>query len=379
MRRHTLDYPELCVYPPVTEYGRGDLRKLRRRLDETDRSTRFENVVMPEEIIIDPSGETRRGGFRFTNTGLSQVASELAPGLLQLVSDIWGLSKGETGTHQDRDYQAALDIFNRVVSTRFHRLEGKLLVVNDRDKLIEGVVTRNYRLFENPKFLETVLEVVGGQPVDVDFHAAILAGRRLILRFKSRKPLCFHTAGTKKYPVHVGYYYRNSEIKGVSVKAARAVFLPHGTATWAAKGGRRTRMAHAGANFENRREAVIRSVLIDSIKEVLPVREQLQKLNSKPLGLGRTPAERDKRIKELTSTICGKSLPQWAARDIMEYAVYTGHGGVTALPSSGNLANRTLFDIFCALVKLAPNYDLDRRETLEHLAYDVLRERISFK
>jgi hypothetical protein len=373
-------YPELYARIDPVEYSVEAQQQLVVDLEHQARHAGLEPINSPDQILLDAqTGRTVAGKFRYTALGFSQVSSELASGLGTLVPTLWGVTRDAGTPEHFYDHNAAITVFNTVVGTRFDGLAGKNLVVHHKDKLIEGVVGPSYRTLDNASFFATVQDVMRDSQFDVVFHRAILVGRRLAVQFRSKKPLFIHTVGEKKYSVYIGYYYRNGETKGTSVRAARTLVTEHGTALWPYRPGKATRAVHTGSNFNDRVERVMQGVLIEDMKYVLSFKQCMATLTSTALELGSTVEEREARINDLANRLMKKSLPKWATKEIVEQAVYRGHTGSTPVPDARAYAERTDYDIFAALLSYAPRFGVERREKVEQLAFELLRGNLKLR
>lgn len=361
---------QLYARTPIHTYGLGDLKKLEDELDEADKYMLLEEIRNPSELQLKPSGETKTGAYRYTSIGFQQVASSLAKGLSTLVPELWGLSDSRVDTYDMEKITAAVRVFNTVVENRFDLLSGFYLVVNRRARLIQGLVSPKYTRIENPTFLEMTQDVAMDSEFPVEFYHATLIGRRLTVQYRSKQPLTRYTDSEVR-KVYIGYQYRNGEITGTSVRSFRLVLLPFGQVLWPVRGGKPLRTVHSGRNMDAKAEKTLRRTLLPGLDMAVRVVNNMLNLRKKPLNVPRDPESREEFMQEQASAFSGRSLAKWVGESIIERAVLHGHAG-TDMPTNRDFDRRTHYDVLCAMLQVAQELDLERRDRVEQLAFNFI-------
>lgn len=163
-----------------TAAGRRDLQAA---LDQMFRSTRVTNPSVPREIRLNPLTRKTQDGFRYISSALFRVCRALAPGLSNVVSNLMGPTRQDTGQREVYSTPAACAIFNQLVDLRFQSVLTKAQIILDEErKVIEGFLGPQTHFLENATFLELV-EGTLADSCGAEFAGASLAGRRLFARY----------------------------------------------------------------------------------------------------------------------------------------------------------------------------------------------------
>ena len=374
-----MDLPRLYVSPEQHEFE--DQDAAREWLAETDGKTIVRPAASPEEISLNHEGKTKEGGYRYTATAFQSVASALSPGLSSLVPNLSGAEPRARRKEEVISFRGAIDVFNIVVGLRFSaELEYCQFVFNSREKLIEGVLGPKTKYLENSLLLQLVDDMlVSAYGADVDFHHALVFGRRLILRYVEKK--VFWVAGPKydkSYDIHRGFHFSNSESGDASVRAAPAYLNKNlGTASLGRFARAKTRMIHAGRDFHNRLADLLSSVITHDGDDE-NVLSSLRILYGSALDL--TPSDKDAFVKQLDrlsvelSRLEGITLN--LAQRIVERAAHVGAFATSDAKYRAlrniQIAERTQYDVYESILSEARKLPVRQREAAERAAFDYL-------
>jgi hypothetical protein len=212
-------------------YGRGDVGRLAEDLASASSATLVSEPMGPAELTMASDG-TLPGGYRFTQQGLSQVCSELAPGLFRLILDLSGELRRPDEAHECYSAIEAIALYNSLLRRRFHQkvLDRVRLVKNARALTIDGIVGLKHVLLDNADFFRRVNRndvISKGRLV---FVQATLTNRRLSLRYASPKRLCVDPDGTAWHP---GSWLCNSEVGRESPASGSPLLYVHGPGLFA--------------------------------------------------------------------------------------------------------------------------------------------------
>ncbi len=147
----------------------------------------------------------------------------LAKGLSRLLPD---LAKGQGDRARFADGGLARRLWNDTVELRLGALSCYRVILNDRDKTIDGLNGDKSPFIDNTAFLEQARAALS--TADVVFHAAIVAGRRMAVWLRSPTPLLHFTFDGRLTPIYRGFYFGNGEAAGTAARITNSLFTPWG-------------------------------------------------------------------------------------------------------------------------------------------------------
>jgi hypothetical protein len=373
----------LFAAPVAREFNREQESELRAYLRKLETTTSVKEIQSPAELMLDEEGKLPKG-FRYTETAFRQVCDLLCKGLSQMTIDMSGVRATARGAKED-SFDGAVEVFNAVLRRRFRtRLAEKgVRVVRDTTpgaSFVVGILGPKYYYLENRTVYDMAKEAAASGPNRAQFHEAIIAGRRMILRFAHRKPLFTRPSSGEEEHFYGGYHFSNSEISGeASVRAAVMLLLdPPGSAALGRFG--RGRLAHIGKDFGKRLGKMFQTVL-SMPQDPNYLRQQIDQLATTPLRVGGPEREHAARIDELTLRLHQQDIPKSVARRIVVAAMtYDGHRRrpVRELITDA-IARRTAYDLYSAMTGEAQELPLAVREPVEQAAYGLLTGKITLR
>lgn len=362
----------LYVKPPQRRFKPGEFEKLDDYLDALEKRTYIDDIKSVTDLAMMPDGRTAAGN-RYTAIGFNQLAYELSPGLSTLVPDIAGCHRKPEDEIERFDLGAAISVFNSVLSLRFDLLKRQRIVRDGDRMLIDGLLGPKRQYLRNREMLQSASEALLGQR-DIQFYAAELVGRRLALWYRSREPVFTISCRGMAHPFYRGYYFCNSEASGTGLRGTDVYFTKHGCAMSPFRNG--TRMAHVGRNFGKRAEKLFGNV-VDREPNTKKVQAYLPGLVTTSLNIIGTEEEREQLQMKLVHTLSrGRKISKWVAQDVVQNALHVGAddqplSGVDLLRAQP-FEKRTAYDLFCALIRRSRVLNLERRENVEHVAYELM-------
>jgi hypothetical protein len=257
--------------------------------------------------------------------------------------------------------------------------------MDPRNHRVEGVVGPRYKFFSNYELLEACNDFVATLDPPATFHEAALAGRRLLLRYKSPRSLCaVPTPYGKMEPFYPGFHFSNSEIGDSSVRTAFALIrqwsgaaaIHHLGRVVHVKGGdfgpKLTQMYQA---FRSLAEAELSSV---------PFESRIAELKKQSLYFGGGCKNHEKRVQALMTRLSrGRFTKQAARRAVNHVLVHGSYGADKVENGAGStdpavleaLQGRTAFDLFNALSGCNRRLLPEQQEIAEELAYKLFTNR----
>lgn len=362
----------LYVKPPQRRFKPGECEKLDNYLDALEKRTRIEDITKVEELAMMPDGRTAAGN-RYTAIGFNQLAYELSPGLSTLVPDVAGCRRKPEDELELFDLGAAISVFNSVLTLRFALLKRQRIVRDDEHMLIDGLLGPKRQYLRNREMLQAANDALMGQR-EVQFFAAELVGRRLAIWYRSREPVFKISCRGMSHPYYRGYYFCNSEASGTGLRGTDVYFTKHGCAMSPFRNG--TRMAHVGHNFGKRSEKLFGNVT-DREPNTKKVQAYLPGLVTTSLNIVGTEEEREQQKLKLIHTLArGRKISKWVAQDVVQNALHVGADDQEMSPvdllRAQPYEKRTAYDLFCALIRRSRALNLERRENVEHVAYELM-------
>lgn len=373
-----MDVPKLYEAPALWEFE--NKRDLEKRLTAVDDATLVRPPASCEEVLLQADGRTVDGGYRYTVNAFDTVTRTLAPGLSALIPNLAGANQRARRKKEHQAFPEAISVFNTVARTRFEaELAQCQFVFNEADKLIEGVLGPKTKYLDNSLFFQLVDEtLIATFGDDVSFYGAHVAGRRFLLRYCRKEPLCTVAQGDGSHVIHRGYHFSNSESGDASVRAAPLYLNPEtGYASLGRFAKAKTRMIHAGREFRARLNSLLSAAMAEAGEDELVV-ESLQRVRKCPLHLP-LPAHQDfedEVTKQVSQVAQYGTLTNSFAQSIVHHAVYTG-----AFPSGdaqyralrdSQIVQRNEYDVYCAATAEASKLPIRQREPAEQAAYDYL-------
>jgi hypothetical protein len=375
-----MDVPKLYVSPEAREFV--DKAELDEWLRGVDDNTLVRPPASADEVILNKDGRTADGNHRYTVNSFDTVCRALAPGLSSLVPNLAGENQRARRKKEFCSFEDALLVFNTLVATRFDaELIQCQFVFNEREKIIEGVLGPKTKYLDNSLFFQLVDEtLVSAFGTDVEFYEAHLAGRRMLLRYCRKEPLCEvrPADGHSFHAIHRGYHFSNSESGDASVRAAPLYVEPvSGASCLGSFSKSKTRMIHAGREFHSRLNSLLSAAVMTGGADSA-VSRAVQVAATRELQLPLPAHERfEEHVLELVENISGYgTITNNLAQKIVSHAVYVG-----AFPTEDNqyralrdsqITRRTKYDLYRAITTEAIKLPIRQRESVEQAAYAYL-------
>lgn len=352
-------------------------------------STEPVEIRRPEDVFLDSTGRVQRT-FQFTTVGLSQLCSSLSSGLAQYVADVAGLRMREEDKNSPKLFSSmtAIKAINAAIRLRFReRLAGHGLIVDSRNRRVEGVVGPRYRFFSNLELVEACNEFVARLDPPAQFYEAALAGRRLLLRYRSpRRLFGLDTPHDRQEPFYRGWHFSNSEIGDCSVRTAFALVRQWSRTMSIRHTGRVVHIkgdnfgAKLGVLFQEFRRVADEESTIDFA-------ERLTTLRGEFLGLGGGIKEHGKRLQAITTKLSRGRFSKQDTKKAISYALINGSYRTDRLAAGRQMSlldpnlfdtfrRRTAFDLYNALAFCSRKSLPDQQEIAEELAYRLLTDQL---
>lgn len=365
-------------------FGPDEEAALIRFLEEVETATITYPIEDPRQVVLDHACRTVDGQDQFTWLAIRQVCKVLAAGLGTYVGDLAGFRRAPSAEdqefHSDEDAAA---VFNMAVRRRFRRdLMGFQIIRNTATATIDAVVGHGYRRLPNRDFMERVKEALAYVEEPLQFHEALVVGRRVTVRYRFAESL--FEGDDRALSVHGGFSFANSEVGDGAVRGTPLLwFDPSGVALMPYNAG--SRVAHTGKDFPRRMQRLLDRTLERWRGSPLfrGISQRIAELAEENLGFGGLDEEADDgRFRELVSQLRHKQLTQSTARRVLRRAVFAGgreEAPIDLMRSERRRTwgGRTALDVLVGLLREseATLLNVTARERLEQLAYQMLAGR----
>jgi hypothetical protein len=388
---------QICHVTAPTRYGPDQLEQLKAHLDRQDEATALLPADEPGLLELGEDYRTAVGGRKLTAPAFLAVCKRLAPGMRSLVVDLSGertrRQELPPGCYSPAD---ALAVYNTVLRRRAVVLEGRTLLVDQSEGLIEGLLTPRYRRLSNLSLLERAegaLEEAGGR-----FESATVVGRRAAFHFllpgafaRVATPYALDEAGLGALgaPAEVfrrGVYFANSEAGDASCRSAPTLVHARSGARLLAPWGPRGRVRHKGAFFERDLRTLLQGAADPRglVGLVPPWPARLGQLAEVSLGFTGQDEEHDRQAFARAAQALVRSGARPAvAKQAVKEALLVPAGALTRPADPAHTRRhgwplRTALDLLVALARLAARQAaLAPREEMEQAAWRAVGARRS--
>lgn len=367
-----MDEFSIATSPKIYLFNETEDKALQEFLADVDRHTMILPINSPADLILDSECRTVRG-YRYTTIALNQLCRALASGLAYLLPDVAGMYRKPNSDPRDYSLETSTEFLAKLIRLRFNRhLQTLQLVCNTQTKLIDGIVGVRYRYLSNNDFNQRAALTVRERRSS-SFVEGGLYGRHLYLRYKW-PDTTFEVQEGDTYAM--GIHFANSEIGGSAVRAAISLIRSNGEcALGQFSGNSGGRVIHSGADFEKRLSGLLGNIFI-KMKRKEVYKELFDKLQGHNLQLSSLGDQR--RLHRLSVSLGRKKLTQAFTRRVISSALAKGSSGedrlADELPEDVALIikQRTVYDLFTALMREARTLPLGHREQAEHVAYSLV-------
>lgn len=328
-------------------------------------------------LIMDQAGALP-GGFRYTPEGLRQVCNLMCGSLYRTLVDLAGGAGVQGPVAAEYSFPEALRLYNELIRRRAApRIvePGVRLLRDARQKTVEGTLGSTYHRISNAQILEMADNAVSEFAT---FHHGAMAGRRLSLRYRSKRPLFEVQPGGPVLAAEtyrLGYHFANSEIG--SECAIHASILLIRDRDGSASAGHplgRGRVVHTG-----RQLGAKLGRLFDAVGSA-PSRigkktyvERMASLAAQSLDLPPSGDPLAARLADLQKALKAHDMPRAAAEAAVAVAAHSGSypsGGRDVVGRRG-LAGRTSWDLYNAIAATAATHHAATRDKIERVAWHL--------
>jgi hypothetical protein len=354
-------------------FSRAQEDRLVAALTDLDTHTLMWPIETVEDVLVAPTGQCGKQGYKLTPWALSRLCSLACPSLYGFALDLSGARRTLDEAAADFSVADAAATINLVLRRRFEsRLYGRVFLVNTLTGTIDGVVTQQYRYLSNLNVYERVRAVMTANQRKTEFFEAALEGRSLLLRYFHPTVHC-SLSGNIQDRFFGGYSFSNDEAGQASVRGGVILVRESGKTT-ALLPTHTKHVIHTGTRFEARLTDLLTRT-VRGMKSGAQYAAALEQLRASSLDISGEDekAEQKARRKLLRRLVtgAGDSIRPIAMRAIVS-AVRQASYESEPLPLSLRTRERSWFDVYNALGRVSRTLAVRPREAGERLAGTLL-------
>lgn len=342
----------------------------------TQRSADTESIPVVDEaqLTMAADGRIAENDYRFNAIGFAAVANALVPGLNSVFNDLTGEARGRYDISvSNGDLTTAVGIYNAALKSRFEFLRERTLLVNHREKTIDGFLGLDHRLLDNSLFFNMVADEIQAKQPGAEFYRAEVIGRELRIYYIDAK--------TKRNDIYIdprhmfagGWYFSNREDTGFALRAALCVMTKFGPAIENKRRG--THIRHTGADLVGR-AALLLSKVVARETDMDVVAKNINRLVATSLNFSDSKDVLDAATTNWVSFLGQHRVTKEDAQRICKNAAMVGADIDPRNPidvyTREVLSKRTLYDMFCSILRYSRNQFHTTRDALQSAAMQLL-------
>lgn len=344
-------------------------------LEEQQRNTVIEPISDIQQLLLRPDGAIAESGYRFNPIGFSSVAAALTSGLNSVFNELSGETQYRHASGEAAaNLPAAVSVFNTVLQANFERIQERNILINSGTGTIEGFLGLDHKLLPNSVFSDIVSrEMTAQQGASATFYRAEVVGRDVRIYYSDANNKWNYTCRGVKHMLGGGWYFSNREDSGSSVRAAAALLSRFGLGL--AVNGNKNSVRHSGADIVGRASLLVSRIAAKNFYSRLELEPALKRLSRQRLY--KNEHQRfDDVIERWVAFLLPFKISKDDAKNICKSALLVGADIAAADPLSKYdqraLAARTMYDLFCAVLRYARGQYYTTRELLQKTALDIV-------
>ena len=365
------------VFAPVASlsFNAAQFDDCRNFLAQRSAQTEAVPIVDEQQLLLSADGRVTETGYRFNAIGFAAVANALVNGLNSVFNELAGETRYRfAASAVNGDLAAAISIYNMVLRSRFELLRERTLLLNHKDKTIEGFLGLDHKLLDNSVFLNLVADEMSVKQPTAEFYRAEIIGRELRAYYADMK-----TKRTDIYfldPRHTfagGWYFSNREDTGLAIRASLCLLTKFGAAL--ASGKKRAHVRHTGADLMGRAALLIGKTVAQNLDMDIIARG-VHKLVHTSLGFSPNKTTLDAAMLHWANYLGRFRITKDDAKQICKNAATVGCDLEMRDPldayAKETISSRNLYDLFCSMLRYSRNQYHTTRDLLQTAAMDVL-------
>lgn len=331
-------------------------------------------IVDEQQLLLSADGSILESGYRFNAIGFAAISNALSPGLNSVFNDLAGEMRYKVAdSAANGDLAAAVSLYNTVIRARFENVRERTLLFNHSTKTIEGFLGIEHRLLDNSIFLNLVTEEIANQQTTAEFYRAELIGRELRIYYADMATRRSDIYPDSRHTFAAGWYFSNREDTGFAIRAAACLLTKFGAAIDGRK--KNAHVRHIGADLVGRTSLLINKTVATTL-DMDSVGKNVQRLTGVVLGFA--PAQKifDAAVDHWVQYLSRYKIGREDAKQVCKNAATVGADLDIRDPidiyTKEVLSSRTLYDLFCSMLRYSRSQYHTTRDLLQSAAMTVL-------
>ena len=366
------------IFAPVTAlaFNARQFDDLKQFLAQRSEDTDLIPISDVAQLLMTPDGRLAENGYRFNYLGFQALANGLATGIASAFMEIAGEARSRANAETEPNLQAAVSIYNMAARARIEVVRERTLLVDHRERVVEGYLGLNHRMLDNSAFLDIVATEVEARQPTAKFQRAELVGRDLRLFYVDPASQRKDIYSDARHTVAAGWSFNNSEDRHKAISATSCLFTRFGVALERPLDN--FKMTHVGADLAGRTTTLVSRAAAHQL-DMSAVLSQLGKLQTTSLEFSDKTEKLEQAMDRWVQLLVKLGVLREDAKLIVKNAATVGadidpRDAVEAF-SRGALTNRTGYDLLCSLLRFARDEPARTRDRLQTVAMDLLLPR----
>lgn len=331
-------------------------------------------IVDEQQLLMSANGSLAENGYRFNAIGFSAIANALVNGLNGVFNELAGETRYRfASSAANGDLTAAVSIYNMVMRARFDSLRERTLLVNHKDKTIEGFLGLDHRMLDNAVFLNLVSETAVDKQPGAEFYRAEIIGRELRIYYADTKTKRRDLYVDPRHTFAGGWYFSNREDTGFAIRASACLLTKFGAALDAGK--KKAHVRHTGADLTGRVAMLVSKTLEQNLDMEL-IGRGVQRAVNTSLGFSPSKTVLDAATNHWMNYLMKRRVGKEDARQICKNAAVVGSDLDARDPievyTKEAMTNRNMYDLFCSTLRYSRNQYHTTRDLLQGVAMELL-------
>jgi hypothetical protein len=360
---------------PAFTFSSAQMDECRDYLANRTAHTECVPIVDESQLTLNGEGQLVETGYRFNPIGFEALGNALSRGLSIIFNELSGEvpSKVLYSDVKMNDIATAVSIYNMTLRVRFDSIRERTLLVNHQERAIEGFLGLDHRMLDNTEFFDLVCRMLQEHQPSAQFSRAEIIGRELRLFFIDSKSRRNDIYPDPQHSFASGWYFANREDTGQAVRAALCLYTKFGPAFEPVTA--QSKVVHSGSDLYGRTSILVSRTASRAL-DMNEIAAGLKRLMQTSMKYSDNKAAFDEAHKRWTAYLAKYKIKLDAARTISRNAAMVGSDLRPREPieayTKAALEKRTLYDLFCAVLRSAKSEYAVSRDLLQGVALQML-------
>lgn len=343
------------VFAPVTAlaFSAAQLDDCRAFLTKRSEHTELVPISDVDQLLMGADGRLLESGYRFNYFGFTALSNALLTGLGAAFKELTGEVVRRMRKNPVPDIPAAVSIYNTVVRSQIDTLRERNLMVDHRERVVDGLLGLDYRLLDNSAFLDIVCSEIAARQPDAQFYRAELVGRELTLYFIDSTARRNDIIENREHVFTRGWQFVNGEGTNKAIHATCCVFTKFGVAL-EPKASKHAFLQHSGADIAGRAQVLVSRAAAREI-DMGALADGVRNLTKINLGFAERTETFQAAVERWAEYLSRFRVPMEDGRLIAKNAALYGADLKPREPADAynekTLTARTGYDLMCALLR----------------------------